>query len=217
MIGMVIALNTEANGILKLLTNKTQSTLGDKKIFKGKLFDKEVVIIVSGIGKVNASLSTQYLIDKYPITHIVNIGTCGGVESSLKIGEFYQVNDCCQPDFDVTEIDDVEIGYIQDYDRVYFKTHNIDIDGLEKKRLATTDKFSNKEEFINQLIKMKVDFRDMEGCAIAQVCTSNNVPLIMAKGITDIYANGNGKEFYENLNTVCSKIPSIVKSIISKL
>ena len=62
---------------------------------------------------------------------------------------------------------------------------------------------------------MACSLRDMEGGAISQVCTSNKVPLVMIKGISDIFGNGTSAEqFYSNLQTVGEGFPSVMLKVI---
>ena len=74
------------------------------------------------------------------------------------------------------------------------------------------------KEIIEEIIKMGVDIRDMEGCAIAQVCTSNNAKLIMLKGITDVYGLGtDGEQFVLNLKKVSQGFPNQLKTIFENI
>ena len=58
----------------------------------------------------------------------------------------------------------------------------------------------------------------MEGGAIAQVCTSNNVKLIMLKGVTDVFGSGNdGEQFINNLLEVSNNFPSAIEKIFNKI
>ena len=215
MIGFVVALKNEAKYLIENLKEKQETKLLDKPCFIGKLNGKNVVIAISGIGKVSASLTTQRLIDQFKPTTVINFGSAGGISNDLEIGNYYQINSTCQPDFDVTEIDNVEIGYIQEYDRVFFESDKINLPFLNKKRLATTDKFCSKKDFIDLLIKMKCDIRDMEGSAINQTCISNDISLIIIKGITDVYGSGNdGEQFLKNLDKVCKGFPEIIRKTL---
>ena len=218
MIAFVVALRNEAEYLINNLDEIKETKLLDKPCYLGKFNNHNVVIAISGIGKVSAALTTQRLIDEYNPKAIINFGSAGGVSNDIEIGNYYQINSCCQPDFDVTEIDNVDVGYIQEYDRVYFDTNDINLSFLNKKRLATTDKFCSKEEFINLLIKMGCNIRDMEGSAIAQVCTSNQMPIIIIKGITDVYGSGNdGEQFVKNLDKICKGFPQIIKNAINEI
>lgn len=218
MIGIVIALESEAKQLLKDVNDLKQINFLDKKAYSCIINGNKAIIVISGIGKVSSAICTQALIDKYSPDYILNAGTCGGTDNSVKIKSYYLVDKCFQFDFDVTEIDDVEIGYIQEYDRVFFDGYTNGITFLEKTNLATADRFSNEQKDLELLSKNKCAIRDMEGCAIAQTCVSNNVKFIAVKGATDVYGSGVAKEqFYGNLKSVCEGLSSIVIKTIDAL
>ena len=58
---------------------------------------------------------TQAIIDKYSPSTIINFGSAGGFDGKTQALEYYNVDKCCQYDFDLSELDPVPIGYIQDY------------------------------------------------------------------------------------------------------
>lgn len=211
MIGFVIALPKEAEAILKRLNNKTDFFIADKPAYSGVLCGRDCVIIISGIGKVSAALSTQLLIDKFSPDFIFNFGTCGGMNNSVEILSYYVIDKCCQFDFDLRELDNVPLGYIQEYDTVYFDTFTTGLEYLPKSRVASADRFTNDENDIKAINDIDCSLRDMEGGAIAQVCKSNSVPLVMIKGVSDVYGNGTAQEqFYENLKQVGDGFPDVI-------
>ena len=218
MICFVIALQSEANSLLDRVENLKEIKLADKKAYTCTLCGAETVIAISGIGKVSASLTTQLLIDKYSPTHIFNFGTCGGMNESVQILKYYAIEKCCQYDFDLSELDNVPVGYIQEYDTVYFNTYTNGLDFLEKRNLASADKFTNKEKDIALINSMNCSVCDMEGGAIAQVCTSNNVPLVMIKGISDVQGSGTAPEqFYKNLKAVGAGFPNVIINAVKSI
>lgn len=215
MIGIVVALHSEAENLLNNLQNKTTFLTADKPTFKGKLAGQDVVVAISGIGKVSAALTTQKLIDTYNPSFILNFGTAGGMNDSVKILNYYIVERCCQFDFDLRELDGVPLGYIQEYKTAYFNANTDSIDFLQKSSLATADRFTNDVNDINSINQIGCSLRDMEGGAIAQVCCSNNTPLYMIKGVTDVYGSGTAQEqFFENLKQVSSGFLDIVIKVI---
>lgn len=217
MIGIVVALKSEAMPLINKIQNAKEIKLCNKPCFIGKLADKDVALIISGIGKVSASLSTQALIDKLGATAIINYGTCGGTNSSVNVCDYYIIDKAFQFDFDVREIDDVPLGYIQEYDRVFFNAKFIDI-GLNKQSLATSDRFSKSEIDLNNILKNGCFLRDMEGCAIIQVAISNDTPVYLVKGVTDVYGSGtDGEQFVKNLSKVCENFPSIIIKLIKNI
>ena len=162
MIGFVVALKREAQDFLDKIENKKQIILADKEAYVGDIFNKPCVIAISGIGKVNAGLTTQLLIDKFNLKCVFNFGTCGGMNKSVEILKYYTVDKCCQFDFDLREIDPVPLGYIQDYDRVFFPTELKGLEYLPTSSLASADRFTNDINDINAINDMGCSLRDME-------------------------------------------------------
>jgi hypothetical protein len=79
--------------LVEKLKNKLKSIkIADKTAYTCKIADKDAVIIISGIGKVNAALSTKLLIDNFAPSFILNFGTCGGMNNSVKILNYYAVS-----------------------------------------------------------------------------------------------------------------------------
>lgn len=218
MICFVVALKKEAQELLNRAKDLKEFKIADKPCYSCTLNGKEVIIAISGIGKVSAALTTQLLIDKYNPKFIFNFGTCGGMNKSVEILNYYLIDKCCQFDFDVTELDDVPLGYIQEYDTVYFDTYTKGLDFLKTSRVASADRFTNDIKDIKAVNEIGCSLRDMEAGAIAQVCTSNNVPLVMIKGISDVYGNGTAQEqFYQNLQTVGKGFPDVILKVLDAI
>lgn len=210
MIGIVIALQSEAKALLEKVENLKQISFADKIAYSCQIKGYDTIIAISGIGKVNAALTTQKLIDLYSPDFILNFGTCGGMNNSVEILKYYAIEKCCQFDFDLRQLDGVPLGYIQDYDAVFFPATTDGIN-LPKSIVASADRFTNDIEDINAINDMGCSLRDMEGGAIGQVCLSNNVPLYMIKGITDVYGSGTAQEqFYQNLKKVGEGFPAVI-------
>lgn len=218
MIGIVVALEKETKALLEKVDDLKPINLVDKKAYTCKIKNRSAVIIISGIGKVNAALATQFIIDKFSPDFILNFGTCGGMNNSVEILKYYAVEKCCQFDFDLREIDGVPLGYIQDYNSVFFPTCLDGLENFEKSVLASADRFTNDKKDIDSINDMGCSLRDMEGGAIGQVCLSNNVPLVMIKGITDVTGSKTAQEqFFENLKRVGEGFPDVVIDAIEKV
>lgn len=219
MLGFVVALKKEAQSVIDSLKNVKREIIAQKEIYSGKIFNKDCTLIVSGIGKVNASLSTQLLIDKFNPELILNFGTAGGVDDSVKALQYYIVSECCQFDFDLRDLDGVPLGFIQDYNLSFFPATTLKFDfNLEKRKLASADRFTESQIDTKEIKNLGCSLRDMEGGAIAQVCYSNSVPLIAVKGVTDVVGNGlTAEQFTNNLVTVSTGFNNVIQGIISKL
>ena len=174
MISIIVALESEAKHFVSQIENKKESILAGKKVYIGSVCGKEISLIISGIGKVNASLSTQLMIDKFSPEFVINFGTAGGLTNAVKVGDFYKINKCAQYDFDLSELDPVPVGYIQDYDTVFFNNYT-GVTCFPNATLGTGDRFSDNVKDYSTLINMGCEVKDMEGAAISQVCTANKI------------------------------------------
>lgn len=219
MIGIVVALPAEINALLQKVENLNKIAIADKTAYTCKILGRDAVIIISGIGKVNAALSTQLLIDKFSPDFILNFGTCGGMNNSVEILHYYAIDKCCQFDFDLSKLDNVPLGYIQDYDRVHFTPSVNGLEFLEKSSLASADRFICSDvdvDLINNQVNCSLG--DMEGGAIAQVCTSNSVPLYIIKGISDVHGRGTAQaQFFANLKQVGEGFPAVILRAIESI
>lgn len=217
MIGIIVALHSEAEKVISNTNAKANTAKNGKKLFFGTISNNDFVLIESGIGKVNAALSTQYLIDNFQIDYIINFGSVGGIDGKTKILGYYAVDRCCQYDFDLSALDSVPVGYIQDYDTVYFYPKTDRLSFLPQLSLASSDHFTEKATDIETISALGCSTFDMEGGAIAQVCTANNVPFYVFKGITDTHGSGNDvNTFYKNLRTVCDGFYDILLKILTE-
>ena len=216
MLGFVVALPDEAENVIKTFGLEKQQNLSGKPVYVGKIAGKSVVMIVCGIGKVSAAMSTQALIDLYKPEKIINFGTAGGANDNINIISLYLIDKCCQYDFDLSELDGCSVGYMCDYDRIYYICDVDKLDFLPKTSLCTADRFSNKVSDINIVNMLGCSLRDMEGAAIAQVATSNGLPFVCFKGITDTY-NHPATEFYENKKRVCALFPAAVETLVKNI
>ena len=219
MIAIVVALEKEAKSVVDCFEKVENLKIAKKNLVKGKLFGKDCVLAISGIGKVNASLTTQLLIDQYSPDFIINFGTAGGIDSSVKVLEYYVIEKCCQFDFDLRDLDGIPLGYIQDYDMAFFPSYTVKYPvKMQIKTLATADRFTESKLDTQEILNIGCNVRDMEGGAIAQVCYTNNVPLLMIKGITDVVGNGlTAEQFVSNLKTVSSGFSKVIKDVLQNV
>jgi len=188
----------------------------------GKLNDKEVVIINSGMGMTNAAMSTQLLIDRFNPKEIIFTGICGGIDSSNHIGDIVIPDVWATHDYGYFGKD----GFIPDSVYVTLPGREketgvlffeVDKTLLEKALSAITDlelkpigeqvprvkvggKGVSGNTFIDQkekreFLKEKFDAQivDMESAAVVQVASVNGVPVLVVRSCSDL-AGGSGSE-----------------------
>ena len=197
-IGIIGAMEEE----IALLRQKA-SIIDTEKIigltfYKGTLYDKKVVLVKSGIGKVNAALCTQILIDRFAVDCVINVGVAGAVYKELSIGDIVISKDAVQHDMDTSVFGD-PIGIIPRMEESYFKADKTLIELAQKCSMALTSKakiflgrIASGDQFIStpqgkQKIWDTVQgyCAEMEGAAIAHACYLNQIPFVIIRSISD--------------------------------
>lgn len=148
-------------------------------------------LIVSGVGKVNAALATQRAICE-GADEIVNAGVSGGFDSSMRIGDVFEVHRAVQYDFDLAKLNGTRVGQLDEKDSPYFDLPALKhlAPGARIRTLATGDHFRDDDDDLPLLRELDVDLRDMEGAAVAQVCEKNGVPCRIVKSVTNVQGQG---------------------------
>ena len=190
-IGLLVAMEKEAQGIIQGFSNVFTEQYKGKSFTIGKIGDKEVVLALAGIGKVNATYATTLMIERYSVDCIINTGIAGGV-GKLKPLTALSVSSVCQHDSNTTALGD-PIGLISGLNKVYFDCDEEIVEVIKKAageaqvgRVATGDKFvaSNVEsKLISQIFNAVAC--DMECGACAQVCYIAGVRFGALKVISD--------------------------------
>lgn len=188
-IGIIGAMEEEVNILKEKMSIDAVEKKASMEFFKGKLNDKEVVIVRSGISKVNAAVCTQILIDDFNVDCVINTGIAGSLQNKIDIGDIVISSDAMQHDVDATGFG-YDPGVIPRMETSVFKADERLIE-LAKKvceaeipdiaahvgRVVTGDQFISDREVKN---KIESNFHgyctEMEGAAIAQAAYLNNVP-----------------------------------------
>jgi len=98
-IGIMSALPQENEAILRTLENPKSIRIGNQEFVTGKIASHNVVLVVSGMGKVNAAMSAQKLISEFKVKMIVFSGVAGAVNPALSVGDVVLANAAFQSDF----------------------------------------------------------------------------------------------------------------------
>ena len=100
--GIIGAMESEVKTLCNELTNKEIVEFAGLSFSTGILNGKDVVIVKSGIGKVNAALCAQALILKFGVTKIINTGIAGAFAKGLGVFDFVVSTAAVYHDFDTT-------------------------------------------------------------------------------------------------------------------
>ncbi len=197
-IGIIGAMEEEVTSLKEALTDTKTTTIAGMEFCEGKLEDKDVVVVQCGMGKVNAGICANTLINQFDCSRIINTGVAGSLNNQIDIGDIVVSVDACQHDFTVEKIgfEKGEIPYTglsafpadetmrkEAVEAVHVAAPDVQV---FEGRVCTGDQFiSSKEQ--KELIKS--DFGgmccEMEGGAIAQVCYLNDTPFVIIRAISD--------------------------------
>lgn len=100
-IGIIGAMELEVETLKSKMNVAKTTKKANMEFFEGILNGVEVVIVRSGIGKVNAGICTQILADIFNVTHIINTGIAGSLDAQIDIGDIVVSTDVLQHDMDV--------------------------------------------------------------------------------------------------------------------
>ena len=211
MLGFICALDIEVEGIIKLMDNREESTYAKITFHKGDIDGREVVCCECGIGKVNAAMSAQIMIDRYAPDVIINSGIAGSLSGDIRIGDIVISDDCVQHDMDGTEMGDLP-GEIQfnDEKRVEISADKETADKLTsaceklsdikvfRGRIASGDVFIASHDRRQRIADIFGALAcEMEGAAVGCVCYRNGVPFAILRSISDDFKNNELMDFME--------------------
>ena len=216
MIGCVIAMDREANLLLdSMKLKKTQHVCG-KTVYFGNAFGKDVVLVVSGVGKVNAAAGACIAIAQGADV-VLNFGVAGGLHKNTEIGKLYLIDRAVQYDFDCTQLNGLPIGTL-DGETENFLPLFCPVLPYERRALGTGDRFNDSPADHELLLRLGCDIREMEGGAIAQVCKYAGVPFASVKAISDVYGSGSTTEqFRQNCALALLNLKSELKTILDAM
>lgn len=168
------------------------------EFYTGTLKGVDVVIVRSGIGKVNAGLCAQILADVFQVTHIINTGVAGSLNAKLDIGDILISKDALYHDMDV-RIFGYQLGEVPQMGCREFKADKSMIEAaissckevnpdihVEVGRILSGDQFiSDKAKKETLIADFQGDCTEMEGAAIAHSAYLNKIPFVIIRAISD--------------------------------
>lgn len=197
-IGIIGAMDEEVQQLKAKMTEVQVKIKAAMEFYSGILGGKEVVVVRSGIGKVNAAVCTQILIDEYNLEMVINTGIAGSLKSEINIGDMVLSTDALQHDVDATAFG-YDYGMIPRMETSIFpadasmvqkaqtvcKEVNPEI-GVFVGRIVSGDQFIGNKEKKNWLAEQFQGYcTEMEGAAIAQTAYLNKIPFLIIRAISD--------------------------------
>jgi adenosylhomocysteine nucleosidase len=226
-IGVIGAMQEEVE-----LLQKTTGTVAVKNVagmdfYVGTYKSKETVTVKSGIGKVNAAIAAQILIDIFGVDCIINTGVAGAISKELGIGDVVISTDAVHHDFS-TPGD--PCGYIPRMDKQFFEADPELISTAKTagemycKNKVFTGRIASGDQFISTIeqknfisTNFKAMCAEMEGAAVAHTAYINNVPFVIIRSVSDS-ADGSAASDYSAFEKESAVIASeIVLNMIEQI
>lgn len=198
MLGIIGAMDEEVAKLKERMTEVEVESRASMDFYKGKLGEREIVVVRSGIGKVNAAMCTQILADLYKVDAVINTGIAGSLRSEINIGDIVLSSDALQHDMDAAAFG-YEPGQVPRLNTLAFEA-SVDLIRRAREccarvnpeiqtfvgRVVTGDQFISEKE---KKVRLSEDFggycTEMEGAAIAQACYLNHIPFLIIRAISD--------------------------------
>ena len=175
-------------------------------------------LYVCGIGKVNAAAATMKAICE-GADEIWNVGLCGGFGDGMEVGDVYAVESAVEYDFDLAQLNGTRIGQLNEFDTPYLPLAKIEFPegfAFASRILATGDRFNDSESDNDLIVRdLGASLRDMEGAAIAHVCTNAHVPFRSLKCVSDVAGKGSMTGQYEVNRAKClARLSDVMKELM---
>lgn len=226
-IGIIGAMEEEIESIKPDIDIISTKNIVGLDFYMGKMGGNNVVLVRSGIGKVNASICTQVLVDFYAVDFIINVGVAGAINKELKIGDIVVATDVMHHDMDTTFFGD-ELGIIPRMEESNFKSDSellklaINLSETQTNSKVYSGRIVSGDQFICDVEKknkiashFKAYCVDMESAAIGQTCYLNKIPFIAIRSISD--GSDENNEYENFFKDSALKASIIVKNMIESL
>lgn len=228
-VAIIGAMEEEVTLLRNNIENSTIETIAGCEFTTGKMDGVDVVLLRSGIGKVNAAMSTTILLQKFSPDYIINTGSAGGYNPSLNVGDVVISSEVRHHDVDVT-IFGYEYGQVPQLPAAFVATESLvkiaensaqeipDINFV-KGLIATGDAFMNDPDRVEFVRTKFTDLQavEMEAAAIAQVAHQFEVPFVIIRSLSDIAGKESNVSFDQYLEKAAVNSATLVMKIVSGL
>lgn len=195
-IGIIGAMEEEIRYLKKVIKNQESVNYYSYEFTQGQLGQHDVVLVLSGIGKVNATVSALLLKEKFDVDVLINTGSAGAIDPALEVGDIVIAHSLTHHDVDVTGFG-YEPGQMAGMPNVYYPNtqlmrlaqevcREMDLEPIVG-QIASGDQFINSSEKIKTIAETFPTVRaaEMESAAIAQTAHVLGLPFVIIRAISD--------------------------------
>lgn len=221
----------EVNGLKEIMQDKKDTVFTHMTFTQGKIGNTDVVAVECGIGKVNAAMCAQIMIDKFKPDIIINSGVAGAVSEEVTICDMIVATEVLQHDMNASAIGDPigEISFPDENrtffpcdkatsDKLYRICQEVDNSSAFRGRIASGDLFVSRRSK-RMILRIRFDALacEMEGGAIGHVCYRNDVPFCVFRTISDDIDKHKGMDFKTFCEIASKKSIEVISKFIEEM
>jgi adenosylhomocysteine nucleosidase len=228
-IAIIGAMEEEVALLREKISNREQQTIAGCEFTTGNMDGAEVILLRSGIGKVNAAMSTTILLDRFKPDYVINTGSAGGFHPDLNVGDVIISSEVRHHDVDVTAFG-YEYGQVPQLPAAFEANSGLveiaeaaatEIGSVQvvKGLIATGDSFMNDPKRVDAIRDKFLNLQavEMEAAAIAQVSYQFGIPFAIIRSLSDIAGKESDVSFEQYLEKAALHSASLVMKIVEKL
>lgn len=230
MIGIICAMQVEADGIITLCENTESREIYGMNYTTGTLCGKEIVVVVCGVGKVNAAMCAVTLINKYQPSLVINSGVAGALSPLVSIGDIVVGTKAVEHDMNTTALGDKrgEISF-PDGKVMYFECDRAAVTlmasvckelpdtRVAQGIIASGDMFvSDRRQRLRLNDRFSALACEMEGAAIGHACYCCKVPFAVIRAISDDLDENKGMDFVKFCELASKKSVAAINAFVAK-
>lgn len=225
-LGIIGAMTIEVETIKAQMKQTREIHKAGMTFYEGILEQMPVVLVVCGVGKVNAAMCVQAMCDVFNVTHIVNTGVAGSLDVDLDIGDFVISTKAIYHDFDCRSLG-YTVGQVPGLTEQFFPAdnelinlayeaaQNVHKDHVRKGIVASGDQFVSDGVQKDKIIcDTGALCTEMEGAAIAHCAWRNNIPFVVIRAISD-KADDSAQMDYPTFEAIAAKRSAKVTQILA--
>lgn len=228
-IAVIGAMEEEVELLRAAISNPKTAVIANSEYTEGTYEGKDVVLLKSGIGKVNAAMSTTILLHEFKPDVVINTGSAGGYDENLEVGAIVISDEVRHHDVDAT-IFGCEIGQVPQMPPAFKSDANL-MQAAEQavqkigEHQAATGLITTGDAFMNDPVRVEVVRKqfptmkavEMEAAAVAQVCYQFGTPFVVIRALSDIAGKESNISFDEFLPVAAKHSTQVVLETIKSL
>ncbi|MBX9973130.1 5'-methylthioadenosine/S-adenosylhomocysteine nucleosidase [Cytobacillus firmus] len=228
-IAIIGAMEEEVTLLRDKIEDRHQETIAGCEFTAGKMNGADVVLLRSGIGKVNAAMSTAILLERYKPDYVINTGSAGGFNPELNVGDTVISTEVRHHDVDVTAFG-YEYGQVPQLPPAFEADGSLvqiaeacakEIEDIQVVRglIATGDSFMNDPARVDYIRDKFTDLQavEMEAAAVAQVAHQFQTPFVVIRALSDIAGKESDVSFEQFLEKAALHSATLVMKIVDAL